>query len=316
MATSSLNALLWASPLAQSGEGAAQGVQTLVMTWSAAIAQRVGGIIDSPGLTALAMTIFLACAGFAFAWWAVNWFRGRAGFADLVSLVVLVLITQVLMLQYDVLTRTIYSGFDGLAGLYQQALIGTDEPMDTAFSLIQRTASTVITEEEGDWWGFGINFDLTAWMNMAVAACFAIVQALFATVVALVVVWVFLGYTIMKLIGVLFVPALVLPIGRRYFMSWLSLFLGFLTFGFLSRIVLALALIGAQTGVMDGGGAAGGTLIVMGSVWDVLALFLFYAACGYGLFRSGTIASTLTSSGFALQDPIGKAASWIGGQFK
>lgn len=154
-------------------------------------------------------------------------------YTEILSLVILLLMVNLLMTEYDVLTRALWNWSQGFAGAIQQAALGSDQ-LYAPMSFIWRVMSGIEFE------GWNLLLSPLKWIATFVAMLVALVLTLLSVYAT---VWGLWGYLVAKMIGLMFVPTILFDKLSFLFDGWLRFFLGFLLYSVIARVNLTLVVL-------------------------------------------------------------------------
>lgn len=162
-----------------------------------------------------------------------KYINGALAVGDILSLVIVLLMTRLLITEFDALTGALWRWSQGFGGAISQAAIG-DDALYAPMGFIWRLMAGIEFE------GYNILFSPLKW----IATIFAMIIAFFLSLIAiLATVWAVWGYLVAKIIGLMFVPTIMFDKLSFLFDGWLRFFFGFLIYSVIARVNLILVVL-------------------------------------------------------------------------
>lgn len=265
---------------------------------------KVANVLTSPIVMQDVMLLFNFFAVLLVIWTMYLYAFGKGTIVDLLSTAILIMMVKVLMGQFSVLTTAIWSAGNGYVSSVQTALLGNGDlffaPTFIAnlINSLDFSASPVVNFVNG--FIAGIYIAIITVITFLLSAL-----AYFATI------WAFWGYTIAKLIGLLFVPFLLYERLSWLFDGWLRFFFGFIVYAIVARLNIALVAlaIAAYFGVTPALGVMTPiTVAPISSITQVFGLFVFCMVGLLAIVSTGSFVSTIVG-GSASSTGIGSMLS-------
>ena len=156
---------------------------------------------------------------------------------EMIYPLIMVLVTRLLIDNYSYLTGLCWDLSEGIAGGIQQAAIGNADPF-----LLPGFISDVmagIEHNDVSWWS-------AFWSLITANIVFALVF-IFSIIGFIANVWALWGYALSKLIGLFFIPFIMLQRTAFLFDGWMRLFTGFLVYGVIARANLLLTVLALKS---------------------------------------------------------------------
>jgi hypothetical protein len=237
----------------------------------------------------------------------------RVGFAallpDTVRLVVMLLLVRALMAIYGDFTQLTYDGIRDVGAILQSALIGRSEPLAPLTSLLQQAEFLSIKAPGLSLWNIFDNIlRVIGLLSCSITVFAMLIVAGFCQL------WGFVGYSLMKLIGLFFLPLVLHERTAVYFDNWLGLFLSFAVYDVLIRTVLSLAsrTFGLCFGLVE---ISSAQLLTVDGIASCLVLLVFGVMVIYALFRCSAFAGSLMGGGSAVSASIARLATFAAKAF-
>lgn len=181
----------------------------------------------------LATLLFIFFSFIKITQYARHYVLGDVVFIDVAEGVFLIMFVKVLMLNFNELSSMIYSTFDSMGAVIQQAVVGDDDVM----YLLEYLDVIVGSISLG-------SIDIFDSIGRIISYAFLyIVIGALNIFIFMMSVWSIYGYTFAKMVGLIFLPFLVLPSTRSYFMGWLRFFLSFCVLIMVLRVNASIILI-------------------------------------------------------------------------
>jgi len=170
---------------------------------------------------------------FLIIWTMYEYMFGKGQLVDLLSAAILIMIVKVLMTTFGTLVDGIWGAANGFAGAVQEGLIGTPD-LFFAPTFITKLLNNISWDTESA-------LGLVSAFVMALSIGFiTILTTILSALSYIAVIWAFWGYSIAKLIGLLFIPFLMYERLSWLFDGWLRFFFGFIFYAVIARINIAL----------------------------------------------------------------------------
>lgn len=232
---------------------------------------------------------------------AAKWVLGDLSIFDLIHPLLMVLVTRIMMENYDYLTSLCWDMSEGIAGGIQQAAIGNSDPFMLPGFI--NDVMEGIEYNDVSWWS-------AFWTFVSANVVFTLVF-LFSVLGFIANVWSLWGYALSKIIGLFFIPFLMLKRGSFLFDGWMRLFTGFLVYGVIARVNLLLTVLAIKSLF----GIPGYTINTNYNVhWDfngladVMGLVAFLVVGLLALISTGRFASAVVSGASGFGSSVSSAA--------
>lgn len=190
-------------------------------------------IMSNPGLGSFIDAVWSAFAVILLVMALSKYALNASHLLEVFTVILLIVITRVMLDYFDYLTSVCWSWGEGVAGGIQMAVIGNSDPFflggfvnDLAKGITMSDVSILDT----------VAMWLTSLLVILVVALLS-VCSFFCTV------WALWGYALAKLIGLFFVPFIMLKRTTVLFDGWCRFFLGFLVFNIIARANLVLTVL-------------------------------------------------------------------------
>jgi hypothetical protein len=206
-----------------------QGFLNFVTTLSAAVTSAISSAAVQSDVNLL-WTFF---ALLLVIWTMFEYSFGKGTVVDLVTTALLIMIVKVLMASFDPLTSGIWSAANGFASDVQTGLLGTPD-LFFAPAFISRAFASITFSDAS---AVDIIGGIAAAINLAI---YSVVSMILSALAYFAVIWCFWGYSIAKLIGLLFIPFLMYERLSWLFDGWLRFFFGFVVYAIVARLNIAL----------------------------------------------------------------------------
>lgn len=241
----------------------------------------------------------------------IKFIWGRADWVATFQVVFLYIATIALIGGYGPFTYVIKGAFEALGDTFQYLTIGSKDKMFLS-NFIDRTITQAIQAPD-------VGFTDTIWM-WAVTIIWAVVSLFLQIAFYLADVFVTLGYSVARMVGVLFVPFLVAPWTRSIFDGWVRFFIGWGVCSILLRITSLLAMLVMKASINAAGKFENPAATLINGNYDITAplvitdenLSLLWAIIVFGIISCFMIFS---SFGFAkmLCSGVGSASNGASG---
>lgn len=149
---------------------------------------------------------------------------------DVLFAVLAIFASLILMNSYDFLTTAIWFAFDAVGFAIQETALGNTDPYFMAIYVHE--AFALVDLESVDFWD--------ALGTILWYALFIVLGAILQVMMYIGSSWAMWGYALAKLVGFFFVPFFLLQFTRNIFDGWFKLFIGFVIYNMLIRVVMVL----------------------------------------------------------------------------
>jgi hypothetical protein len=166
-----------------------------------------------------------------------KWNFGGIRSYELVHPLLLILITRIMLNNYDMLTGLFWDWSEGIAGGIQSAVLGNTDP----FFLVGFVEDVVAGIETSD---VGIMDGLRLWICGFVVTTIILLLSLLSFLAST---WALYGYALSKIIGWFFIPFIMVKRLSYMFDGWVRLFTGFIVYGIIARANLLLAVLALKS---------------------------------------------------------------------
>ena len=251
--------------------------------------------INAADYLALANMLWLGFSGIFIVLFLMRFGLKGAKMIDIFEAVFFLALIRVLMNSYETLVSGIYSMFDGVASVLQNAMIGTPDLwfapgfLAAVWKAVSFAPSTLSLA------------DIVKSIEVAIAlfalSALATVLSAVAFITSLFGFW---GYSLAKLIGYFLIPTLIFERTSFIFDGWLRFFLGFCVYSMVARLNVAMVAVAfaaffniplplSMTGIAP---------INVPAITDfaqVFGLFAFFVVGLFALFSTARFASTIMS---------------------
>ena len=156
---------------------------------------------------------------------------------DLIQPLLIILISRILLDNFDFLTSLCWDMSEGISTGIQRAAIGSADP-----SMLPAFINDVAEAFKHT----NVNLLTKFWTFLAANAVFGMIF-LFSVVGFIAQTWALYGYALSKIIGLFFIPFMMLKKTSFLFDGWVRLFTGFLVYGVIAKANLILAVIAFKT---------------------------------------------------------------------
>jgi len=208
-------------------------------------------------------------------------------FPDLFKVVFLIAITHVLMVQFDTMTTALWEWSESLSTAIQVGAIGVNDEF-----FAPRFIWNLITSFS--WSDMG--YLLLHPVNVVLLIGVSLTSYLLSALSFIVLIWGLWGYSLAKMIGLIFIPTILFEQLSWLFDGWLRFFFGFLIYNILAKAALMLVVIAmaAYAGLSPSAIPTGvAHQFTEHSFMEILSLFVFFLLSIYGLFCTGKFVSTI-----------------------
>lgn len=223
----------------------------------------------------------------------------------------LLIITASLLTSFTTWTQFVDLLFRGFGEIIQTAMTGDSDPFAPAFRLM-RAAESI----QFDTGYIGLDIGAHAFVMLAVGTTLISLIAL-CVVSAGASMWAFWGYTLLKIIGPIFVPFLLFDRLSHWFDNWFNLFAGFLVYGLLIGVAINLAAFAFYIGLgfSDTLTPPGTAPLVINDPWEILPMIVFTLLSLWGIVRCGALAAGITGGGGGVSSQLRGFATYVAGKF-
>ncbi|MEO8965422.1 MAG: hypothetical protein ABI370_12215 [Gammaproteobacteria bacterium] len=244
--------------------------------------------------------------------WEASMFSLRGiDFPDLFKVIFLIATTHVLMLQFDTLTTALWGWSEAFATGIQTAAIGIQDQF-----FAPRFIWNLITSFS--WADMGSL--LLHPVNLVLMIGLSLTSFIFSALAFIVSIWGLWGYSLAKMVGLMFIPTILFEKLSWLFDGWLRLFFGFLIYNVLAKAALMLVVIAmaAYSGLSPSTIPTGvAHQFTEHSYIEILSLFVFFLLSIYGLICTGKFAGTIVGgSQVCLNKAITSGAVKLAGLLK
>lgn len=259
---------------------------------------RVGALVEGAVTSAAFQTpvnmLWLSFAVFLIIETARKYALGSVVIWEFFSVAILLLFSRVFMSMYSTLTDGIWNFFLGAALVLQKEMIGTDNMFFAPEFIVKLVRSIQFPDVfsiselfNSVKLGFGLVIISIATMLLSAIAYFVVVYGT----------W---GVAIAKLIGLLFIPTLLLERTSFLFDGWLRFFLGFCVYGLIAQLNIVMVAVAMALyfgfALPPSTTAISPTIIPsITEVSELFGLFTFLLVGIFSLFSTGRFASTVLS---------------------
>jgi hypothetical protein len=232
---------------------------------------------------------------------AAKYVLGDLSILDLIHPLLMVLVTRILIDNYDYLTGICWDMSEGIASGIQYAAIGNSDPFFLPGFI--NDVMQGIEYNDVSWWS-------AFWTFVSANVVFALVF-LFSVLGFIANVWCLWGYALSKIIGLFFVPFLMLKRGSFLFDGWVRLFTGFLVYGVIARVNLLLTVLAIKSLFGIPGYAINTSYNVrwdFNGLADIIGLVAFLIVGILALISTGRFASAVVSGATGFGSSVNTAA--------
>lgn len=166
-----------------------------------------------------------------------KWNFGGIQTYEIVHPLLLILITRIMLNNYDMLTSLFWNWSEGLAGGIQNAVIGNTDPFFMA-GFVNDVVSAIQTSDVSMW--DGVRLFLAGNIIFGIIFLFSLISFFAST-------WALYGYAVAKILGWFFIPFIMVKRLSFIFDGWVRLFLGFIVYGVVARATLLLAVVALKS---------------------------------------------------------------------
>jgi len=218
--------------MASDASAAANAQHEIAVTWYQALSHAARLTMLQPQLRLWIDVFFWVLAFTALSIVAADMLRGRADIWDYGTAILFIAVVRGGYLSYDAITHTAFGASKAIGGLYTAAILGyTAEPWTELLDVLAHVQMPALSL-----WDATVGDVIATIVLMIATGLIAVCAFICATYNE----W---QYFIVKIIGLIFVPTLLIAFTRQYFMNWLSLFLGVCMFNLVLGIVAPLLLL-------------------------------------------------------------------------
>jgi hypothetical protein len=277
------------------------------------IATKITSAITSTNITNDVNILWAFFAVFLVIWTMFTYAFGKGTLLDLLTAAILIMITKILMGEFDVLTKVIWEAANGFASDIQVGLLGNGDLFFAPQYIADKFLTTVwnkafppasVGSVVSGTWGLVTN-GIEVYMNWIVTILMAILAIILSILAYISVIWAYWGYAIAKLIGLLFIPFLMYERLAWLFDGWLRFFFGFVVYAIVVRINISLVMVALSSYTdievkgMTGGVALGSipaTIVEMTTLL-VFTLTGIIAILSTGKFVGSLVGGSAASTG-------------------
>lgn len=199
-------------------------------TFMTSVATATNNIMSSPVLGTFLDAVWSAFAVILLVMALSKYAMSASNVLEVFAVVLLIVITRIMLDHFDYLTSVCWAWGEGVAGGIQMAVIGNSDPFFLG-GFINDVMKGITTSD------VSILDTVAIWLGTVLvflAVAFLSICSFFCTV------WALWGYALAKLIGLFFIPFIMLKRTTVLFDGWCRLFLGFLIFNIIARANLVL----------------------------------------------------------------------------
>lgn len=160
---------------------------------------------------------------------ALYMFRGL-DLLDVLFALLAIFASLIMMNMYDSLTSWIWSGFDAVGFAVQKTALSNTDPYFMAIYVHEAFAMVELDSVD--------IFDALG--TILWYALFIVLSTILQIMMYIGTSWAMWGYALSKIIGFFFVPFMLLKVTRNIFDGWFKLFMGFVIYNMLIRVVMVL----------------------------------------------------------------------------
>jgi hypothetical protein len=220
---------------------------------------------------------------------------------ELIHPLLLIVVTRIMLNNYDYLTSICWDWSEGIAGGIQRAVIGSADP----FLLPGFIHDVVAGIETSDISIFaGIKLVLASNLILAIIFLLSLLAFLANT-------WALWGYAMSKIIGVFFIPFIMVKRLSYLFDGWVRLFSGFLVYGIIARANLLLTVLAVKAffGIPGYTANTASTIrIDFDGIADLFGLAAFLSIAILALISTGRFATAVVSGAGGFGDSVRSVA--------
>ena len=202
-------------------------------TFMQSVGVAANNIANSPALSSFVNAVWSAFAVILLVLALSKYAMNASNVLEIFAVILLIVITRVMLDYYDYLTSVCWSWGEGIAGGIQMAVIGNSDPFFLP-GFINDTIKGITASDVSFLDGLAI------WLGallVFVAVALLSIASFFCTM------WALWGYALAKIIGLFFIPFIMLKRTTVLFDGWCRFFLGFLVFGIIARANLVLTVL-------------------------------------------------------------------------
>ncbi|MEN4758270.1 type IV secretion system protein [Pantoea agglomerans] len=164
----------------------------------------------------------------------IKFIMGNADWVAAFTAVILFIATLAFIASYGPFTYVIKGAFEDLGNVFQFLIVGSKDKMFLS-DFIDRTITQAVQAPD-------VGFTDTIWM-WAVTIIWAVVSLFLQIAFYLADVFVTLGYSLARMVGVLFIPFLIAPWTRKIFDGWVRFYIGWGVCSILLRLTSLLSML-------------------------------------------------------------------------
>ena len=190
-------------------------------------------VVTDSVVTDFSTTLWKFFAVILIVWTMTIYVMRGADFSELFTVIFMIMITHILMINFDSITSALWSWSEAFATGIQKSAIGVSDEF-----FAPRYIWNLVTSFSWSAENFLLHpQNVFAAIMLSLASVGISVLAFFASV------WALWGYSIAKIIGLMFVPTLLFDWLSWLFDGWLRFFFGFLLFNVIAKANLMIAII-------------------------------------------------------------------------
>ena len=261
-------------------------------------------ILNNPNLTHFADMLWKFFAVISIVWFFALYTMNGASVSKLFTVFFMILLTRVLMNQYDMMTTALWGWSEGFASGIQQAATGQSDLL-WLVKYIWHTCTAM---------SFGSPSIVYNTLAFLASLFMMLLTALLICLSAFVSIWALWGYALMKMIGFMFIPCLLFENLSWLFDGWFRCFIGFLLYNVIARANLVLIVMifknyfHTTMTVPDEG-----IVFVFHNISEGIGLFCFLIIGIIALYStSGLVRSIISVSHIGISDGARKLAYTVG----
>lgn len=200
-------------------------------------------------------------------------------------------------------TEAVYGWTQGIIGLIQKELLGTDEALYTS-NLMAEIAKRLVLEDYNP---------LSNFIGAVKMSILALLMALFEIALLFINSWVVIGVVLSQLLGIFMIPFLLFKPTQFIFDGWVKMFLGFLAYGLVGKVIaiiviqIILEFFGISAADLAGNAVFQVSLTSTGTQSWLALIGIFFVGI-FMLFSTASIASSFVGGVSGLGGAINGAA--------
>lgn len=277
------------------------------------ISAMVSNGINGADYQTMAQVIFICCAVYFIVTTMMKYTFLAVPFSSVMTMVFAVLFVKALMVDYDPLTNAAYGIATGIANALQKGMIGTTDPFFAPEFLAKIMSNMTFA-------GSGASIS-AALFRIAVLLVISLVSMVLSAVAFSSSIWGFWGYSLLKTIGLVIMPTMLVERFSFVFDGWLRSMVGFLVFLVIARVncvmVAELIAVYFNTSLSVTAQVAALEIPKISSLFEVLGLFIFSLVAILSLFATAKFASGVVAGAGAggMGGAVISASRMLGGLF-